>query len=134
MGLEYRYNFLILKSQIIIVAILQIKYKSHFEYIVQQLFLLPFAQLVRPVTMVPSVPGIPGPSSPQPVQSEAKMVNKIYSFCIFLEPVLHQYFPLKTTSKTQFRPHFVKLWTALHYQKNQKIWKRKASSSLVTSW
>nr|BAE24156.1 unnamed protein product [Mus musculus] len=30
--------------------------------------------LVRPVTMVPSVPGIPGPSSPQPVQSEAKMV------------------------------------------------------------
>ncbi|XP_065787862.1 cyclic AMP-dependent transcription factor ATF-2 isoform X3 [Muntiacus reevesi] len=29
--------------------------------------------LVRPVTMVPSVPGIPGPSSPQPVQSEAKM-------------------------------------------------------------
>ncbi|XP_034350702.1 cyclic AMP-dependent transcription factor ATF-2 isoform X6 [Arvicanthis niloticus] len=30
-------------------------------------------KLVRPVTMVPSVPGIPGPSSPQPVQSEAKM-------------------------------------------------------------
>uniref|UniRef100_A0A4X2LUA8 Activating transcription factor 2 n=1 Tax=Vombatus ursinus TaxID=29139 RepID=A0A4X2LUA8_VOMUR len=29
--------------------------------------------LVRPVTMVPSIPGIPGPSSPQPVQSEAKM-------------------------------------------------------------
>uniref|UniRef100_A0A5F8GX10 Cyclic AMP-dependent transcription factor ATF-2 n=1 Tax=Monodelphis domestica TaxID=13616 RepID=A0A5F8GX10_MONDO len=30
-------------------------------------------KLVRPVTMVPSIPGIPGPSSPQPVQSEAKM-------------------------------------------------------------
>ncbi|XP_043361285.1 cyclic AMP-dependent transcription factor ATF-2 isoform X5 [Dermochelys coriacea] len=30
-------------------------------------------QLVRPVTMVPSIPGIPGPSSPQPVQSEAKL-------------------------------------------------------------
>ncbi|XP_057219671.1 cyclic AMP-dependent transcription factor ATF-2 isoform X1 [Malurus melanocephalus] len=29
--------------------------------------------LVRPVTMVPSIPGIPGPSSPQPVQSEAKL-------------------------------------------------------------
>nr|NP_001079255.1 activating transcription factor 2 S homeolog [Xenopus laevis]AAA69518.1 activating transcription factor 2 [Xenopus laevis] len=29
--------------------------------------------LLRPLTMVPSVPGIPGPSSPQPVQSEAKM-------------------------------------------------------------
>ncbi|XP_048835875.1 LOW QUALITY PROTEIN: cyclic AMP-dependent transcription factor ATF-2 [Brienomyrus brachyistius] len=29
--------------------------------------------LVRPVTVVPNVPGIPGPSSPQPVQSEAKM-------------------------------------------------------------
>nr|XP_033801082.1 cyclic AMP-dependent transcription factor ATF-2 isoform X2 [Geotrypetes seraphini] len=29
--------------------------------------------LVRPVTVVPTVPGIPGPSSPQPVQSEAKM-------------------------------------------------------------
>ncbi|XP_051998301.1 cyclic AMP-dependent transcription factor ATF-2 isoform X2 [Xyrauchen texanus] len=29
--------------------------------------------LVRPFTVVPSVPGIPGPSSPQPVQSEAKM-------------------------------------------------------------
>ncbi|KPP77645.1 cyclic AMP-dependent transcription factor ATF-2-like [Scleropages formosus] len=29
--------------------------------------------LVRPVTVVPAVPGIPGPSSPQPVQSEAKM-------------------------------------------------------------
>ncbi|XP_039613613.1 cyclic AMP-dependent transcription factor ATF-2 isoform X1 [Polypterus senegalus] len=32
-----------------------------------------FVQLVRPVTVVPNVPGIPGPSSPQPVQSEAKM-------------------------------------------------------------
>uniref|UniRef100_A0A673FYF2 Cyclic AMP-dependent transcription factor ATF-2-like n=1 Tax=Sinocyclocheilus rhinocerous TaxID=307959 RepID=A0A673FYF2_9TELE len=32
--------------------------------------------LVRPVTLVPSVPGIPGPSSPQPVQSEAKMKLK----------------------------------------------------------
>ncbi|XP_050975724.1 cyclic AMP-dependent transcription factor ATF-2 [Labeo rohita] len=32
--------------------------------------------LVRPVTVVPSVPGIPGPSSPQPVQSEAKMKLK----------------------------------------------------------
>ncbi|KAJ8253100.1 hypothetical protein GJAV_G00209120 [Gymnothorax javanicus] len=30
-------------------------------------------QLVRPVTVVPNVPGIPGPSSPQPIQSEAKM-------------------------------------------------------------
>uniref|UniRef100_A0AAY4EU80 Cyclic AMP-dependent transcription factor ATF-2 n=1 Tax=Denticeps clupeoides TaxID=299321 RepID=A0AAY4EU80_9TELE len=30
--------------------------------------------LVRPVTVVPNVPGIPGPSSPQPVQSDAKMV------------------------------------------------------------
>uniref|UniRef100_A0A8C9TXY9 Cyclic AMP-dependent transcription factor ATF-2 n=1 Tax=Scleropages formosus TaxID=113540 RepID=A0A8C9TXY9_SCLFO len=30
-------------------------------------------KLVRPVTVVPAVPGIPGPSSPQPVQSEAKM-------------------------------------------------------------
>ncbi|KAJ7415543.1 hypothetical protein WISP_77330 [Willisornis vidua] len=30
--------------------------------------------LVRPVTMVPSIPGIPGPSSPQPVQSEAKLL------------------------------------------------------------
>nr|XP_006011525.1 PREDICTED: cyclic AMP-dependent transcription factor ATF-2 [Latimeria chalumnae] len=29
--------------------------------------------LVRPVTVVPNIPGIPGPSSPQPVQSEAKM-------------------------------------------------------------
>ncbi|XP_069472243.1 cyclic AMP-dependent transcription factor ATF-2 [Ambystoma mexicanum] len=29
--------------------------------------------IVRPVTVVPNVPGIPGPSSPQPVQSEAKM-------------------------------------------------------------
>ncbi|XP_063174223.1 cyclic AMP-dependent transcription factor ATF-2 isoform X3 [Candoia aspera] len=29
--------------------------------------------LVRPVTVVPSIPGIPGPSSPQPVQSEAKL-------------------------------------------------------------
>lgn len=34
--------------------------------------------LVRPVTMVPSVPGIPGPSSPQPVQSEAKMVSRFF--------------------------------------------------------
>lgn len=33
-------------------------------------------QLVRPVTMVPSIPGIPGPSSPQPVQSEAKLVSE----------------------------------------------------------
>uniref|UniRef100_A0A9J8CX83 Cyclic AMP-dependent transcription factor ATF-2 n=1 Tax=Cyprinus carpio carpio TaxID=630221 RepID=A0A9J8CX83_CYPCA len=33
-------------------------------------------KLVRPVTVVPSVPGIPGPSSPQPVQSEAKMKLK----------------------------------------------------------
>lgn len=41
-----------------------------------KLFLMSFTQLVRPVTMVPSVPGIPGPSSPQPVQSEAKMVSK----------------------------------------------------------
>ncbi|XP_030642104.1 cyclic AMP-dependent transcription factor ATF-2 [Chanos chanos] len=32
--------------------------------------------LVRPVTVVPNVPGIPGPSSPQPVQSEAKMKLK----------------------------------------------------------
>uniref|UniRef100_A0A672S9Z0 Activating transcription factor 2 n=1 Tax=Sinocyclocheilus grahami TaxID=75366 RepID=A0A672S9Z0_SINGR len=32
--------------------------------------------LVRPVTLVPRVPGIPGPSSPQPVQSEAKMKLK----------------------------------------------------------
>lgn len=32
--------------------------------------------LVRPVTMVPSIPGIPGPSSPQPVQSEAKLVSE----------------------------------------------------------
>ncbi|KAK1789562.1 hypothetical protein P4O66_014903, partial [Electrophorus voltai] len=30
--------------------------------------------LVRPVTVVPNVPGIPGPSSPQPIQSEAKMM------------------------------------------------------------
>ncbi|KAJ8349837.1 hypothetical protein SKAU_G00249670 [Synaphobranchus kaupii] len=30
-------------------------------------------QLVRPLTVVPNVPGIPGPSSPQPIQSEAKM-------------------------------------------------------------
>uniref|UniRef100_A0A3B3QNW9 Cyclic AMP-dependent transcription factor ATF-2 n=1 Tax=Paramormyrops kingsleyae TaxID=1676925 RepID=A0A3B3QNW9_9TELE len=30
-------------------------------------------KLVRPVTVVPNIPGIPGPSSPQPVQSEAKM-------------------------------------------------------------
>ncbi|XP_064166348.1 cyclic AMP-dependent transcription factor ATF-2-like isoform X2 [Anguilla rostrata] len=29
--------------------------------------------LVRPVTVVPNVPGIPGPSSPQPIQSEAKL-------------------------------------------------------------
>ncbi|XP_075465132.1 cyclic AMP-dependent transcription factor ATF-2 isoform X4 [Ascaphus truei] len=29
--------------------------------------------LVRPVTVVPTIPGIPGPSSPQPVQSEAKL-------------------------------------------------------------
>ncbi|XP_076858929.1 cyclic AMP-dependent transcription factor ATF-2 isoform X2 [Brachyhypopomus gauderio] len=33
-------------------------------------------KLVRPVTVVPNVPGIPGPSSPQPVQSEAKMKLK----------------------------------------------------------
>uniref|UniRef100_A0A671PY56 Cyclic AMP-dependent transcription factor ATF-2-like n=1 Tax=Sinocyclocheilus anshuiensis TaxID=1608454 RepID=A0A671PY56_9TELE len=33
-------------------------------------------KLVRPVTLVPRVPGIPGPSSPQPVQSEAKMKLK----------------------------------------------------------
>ncbi|XP_028846977.1 cyclic AMP-dependent transcription factor ATF-2 isoform X1 [Denticeps clupeoides] len=32
--------------------------------------------LVRPVTVVPNVPGIPGPSSPQPVQSDAKMTLK----------------------------------------------------------
>ncbi|KAM4626538.1 cyclic AMP-dependent transcription factor ATF-2 [Discoglossus pictus] len=29
--------------------------------------------LVRPVTVMPTIPGIPGPSSPQPVQSEAKL-------------------------------------------------------------
>ncbi|KAM8934525.1 cyclic AMP-dependent transcription factor ATF-2 isoform 1-T1 [Pelodytes ibericus] len=29
--------------------------------------------LVRPVTVLPTIPGIPGPSSPQPVQSEAKL-------------------------------------------------------------
>ncbi|XP_077304184.1 cyclic AMP-dependent transcription factor ATF-2 isoform X1 [Lithobates pipiens] len=29
--------------------------------------------IVRPVTVVPTIPGIPGPSSPQPVQSEAKL-------------------------------------------------------------
>ncbi|KAM9487425.1 cyclic AMP-dependent transcription factor ATF-2 isoform 2-T5 [Clarias gariepinus] len=35
--------------------------------------------LVRPVTVVPNVPGIPGPSSPQPVQSEAKMLKAALS-------------------------------------------------------
>ncbi|KAJ8403346.1 hypothetical protein AAFF_G00351180 [Aldrovandia affinis] len=34
---------------------------------------IPTIPLVRPVTVVPNVPGIPGPSSPQPIQSEAKM-------------------------------------------------------------
>lgn len=67
--------------------------------------------------MVPSVPGIPGPSSPQPVQSEAKMVRKILLIYIFLEPFLNYFFLLKPTSGTQLRSDFIKLWTVLYTMK-----------------